>query len=40
MTQARFTDRITAQDFPKMPEAYRELLERLLTIQADCEIGG
>src|SRR2546425_8759284 len=23
-----------------MPEEYRELLTRLLTIQADCEIGG
>jgi ring-1,2-phenylacetyl-CoA epoxidase subunit PaaA len=40
MTSATFTDRITAQDFPKMPEEYRDLLLRLLTIQADCEIGG
>src|SRR2546428_6148353 len=28
------------KDFAKMPEEYRELLTRLLTIQADCEIGG
>lgn len=40
MTQAKFTDRITASDFKKMPEEYQELLTRLLTIQADCEIGG
>ncbi len=36
----RFTDRIEPKDFPKMPAEYRELLVRLLTIQADCEIGG
>ena len=38
MTQ--FTDRIEPKDFPKMPPEYRDLLVRLLTIQADCEIGG
>src|SRR2546430_7728035 len=37
---AQFTDRIEPKDFGKMPEEYRELLTRLLTIQADCEIGG
>src|SRR5207245_9678754 len=37
---ALFTDRIEPKDFGKMPEEYRELLTRLLTIQADCEIGG
>src|SRR2546421_9144948 len=37
---ALFTDRIEPRDFGKMPEEYRELLTRLLTIQADCEIGG
>lgn len=37
---APFTDRIEPKDFAKMPEEYRELLTRLLTIQADCEIGG
>jgi ring-1,2-phenylacetyl-CoA epoxidase subunit PaaA len=36
----QFTDRIAASDFRKMPEEYRDLLVRLLTIQADCEIGG
>jgi ring-1,2-phenylacetyl-CoA epoxidase subunit PaaA len=39
-TRATFTDRVTAQDFDKMPEEYRDLVIRLLTIQADCEIGG
>jgi ring-1,2-phenylacetyl-CoA epoxidase subunit PaaA len=38
--QARFTDRVTAAEVAKMPEEYRDLLIRLLTIQADCEIGG
>ncbi len=37
---SRFTDRIEPKDFAKMPAEYRELLVRLLTIQADCEIGG
>lgn len=37
---AQFTDRIEPRDFEKMPPEYRELLTRLLTIQADCEIGG
>lgn len=36
----RFDDRIDAQDFDKMPLEYRKLLTRVLTIQADCEIGG
>jgi ring-1,2-phenylacetyl-CoA epoxidase subunit PaaA len=40
MSQATFTDRIQAKDVAKMPEEYRDLLVRLLTIQADCEIGG
>jgi ring-1,2-phenylacetyl-CoA epoxidase subunit PaaA len=39
-TQARFNDRIEPADIAKMPEEYRDLLVRLLTIQADCEIGG
>src|SRR5207248_9557146 len=34
------TDRIQAKDFPKMPAEYRDLLGRVLAIQADCEIGG
>jgi len=37
---AKFTDRVTSKDFGKMPEEYRDLVIRLLTIQADCEIGG
>ncbi len=37
---AQFTDRIEPKDFRKMPAEYRDLLTRLLTIQADCEIGG
>ena len=37
---AQFTDRIEPKDFGKMPAEYRELLTRLLVIQADCEIGG
>src|SRR5438477_10970680 len=37
---AQFTDRIEPKDFGKMPDEYRDLLTRLLTIQADCEIGG
>jgi 1,2-phenylacetyl-CoA epoxidase catalytic subunit len=37
---AIFNDRVTARDVSKMPEEYRDLLVRLLTIQADCEIGG
>ena len=40
MNEAKFTDRIQAKDVHKMPEEYRDLLVRLLTIQADCEIGG
>lgn len=35
-----FTDRIAATDFRKMPAEYQDLLTRVLTIQADCEIGG
>src|SRR6058998_3456759 len=36
----QFTDKIEPKDFPKMPKEYQDLLTRLLTIQADCEIGG
>ena len=32
---ARFADRIGPKDFGEMPGAYRPLLTRLLTIQAD-----
>jgi ring-1,2-phenylacetyl-CoA epoxidase subunit PaaA len=35
-----FTDKIELDDFEKMDREYQELLARVLTIQADCEIGG
>jgi ring-1,2-phenylacetyl-CoA epoxidase subunit PaaA len=35
-----FEDKIERQDLEKMPSEYIELLGRVLTIQADCEIGG
>lgn len=40
MNRAKFTDRVASSDLPTMPEEYKDLLVRLLTIQADCEIGG
>jgi 1,2-phenylacetyl-CoA epoxidase catalytic subunit len=33
-------DKIAARDVPNMPAEYKDLLARVLTIQADCEIGG
>jgi ring-1,2-phenylacetyl-CoA epoxidase subunit PaaA len=35
-----FEDKIEREALEKMPAEYKELLERVLTIQADCEIGG
>jgi len=35
-----FNDKIEAKDFKKMDKEYQDLLTRVLTIQADCEIGG
>lgn len=35
-----FRDKINLKDIEKMDPEYRELLGRVLTIQADCEIGG
>lgn len=35
-----FTDKIEKKDVEKMDAEYRELLGRVLLIQADCEIGG
>jgi hypothetical protein len=35
-----FTDKIELKDFDKIDPEYRDLLGRVLTIQADCEIGG
>jgi ring-1,2-phenylacetyl-CoA epoxidase subunit PaaA len=35
-----FTDKLELADLAKIDEEYRDLLGRVLTIQADCEIGG
>ena len=35
-----FTDKIELNDFDKMDPEYKDLLGHVLTIQADCEIGG
>ena len=35
-----FTDKVELKDFEKMDPEYRDLLGRVLAIQADCEIGG
>jgi ring-1,2-phenylacetyl-CoA epoxidase subunit PaaA len=35
-----FEEKIERGDLEKMPSEYKDLLERVLTIQADCEIGG
>lgn len=35
-----FTEKIELKDIDKMDSEYRDLLGRVLTIQADCEIGG
>ena len=35
-----FEDKVEREQIEKLPSEYRELLERVLTIQADCEIGG
>src|SRR5215813_7988183 len=35
-----FHDKIELKDLEKMDAEYRELLGRVVTIQADCEIGG
>lgn len=35
-----FKDKVELKDFEKMDSEYQELLRRVLTIQADCEIGG
>src|SRR5512142_104958 len=38
--ESMFTDKIELKDFDKMDPEYKELLGHVLTIQADCEIGG
>ncbi len=35
-----FRDKVELKDFEKMDPEYQDLLKRVLTIQADCEIGG
>ena len=35
-----FTDKVELKDIEKIDPEYRELLGRVMTIQADCEIGG
>jgi ring-1,2-phenylacetyl-CoA epoxidase subunit PaaA len=35
-----FRDKVELKDVEKMDPEYRELLGRVITIQADCEIGG
>jgi ring-1,2-phenylacetyl-CoA epoxidase subunit PaaA len=35
-----FRDKVELKDIEKMDPEYRELLGRVITIQADCEIGG
>jgi ring-1,2-phenylacetyl-CoA epoxidase subunit PaaA len=35
-----FCDKVELQDLEKMDPEYRDLLSRVVTIQADCEIGG
>jgi len=35
-----FTDKIEAKDFAKMDQQYKDLLTKVLTIQADSELGG
>ena len=35
-----FSDEVELKDVEKMDREYGELLGRVLTIQADCEIGG
>lgn len=35
-----FRDKIELKDIDKMDSEYRDLLSRVVTIQADCEIGG
>lgn len=35
-----FRDKVGLKDFTKMDPEYQDLLRRILTIQADCEIGG
>ena len=40
MAKAEFTDKIEAKDFAKMPQEYKDLFIKVMTIQADSELGG
>jgi len=40
MTEERYDQKVELEDFDKQDPEYKELLSRILTIQADCEIGG
>lgn len=35
-----FNEKVEPQDFDKQDQEYQDLLRRIVTIQADCEIGG
>jgi hypothetical protein len=35
-----FTEKVDLKDFEKQDPEYQDLLRRVLSIQADCEIGG
>ena len=35
-----FEEKVERKDLDKLPPEYKDLLQRVLTIQADCEIGG
>src|ERR1700752_403513 len=37
---AKFTDKIEAKDFAKMSQEYKDLFVKVMTIQADSELGG
>src|SRR5438309_9226239 len=40
MAEERYDQNVDVEDFDKQDPEYKELLSRILTIQADCEIGG
>ena len=35
-----FEEKVERKDLDKLPPEYKDLLQRVLTRQADCEIGG
>jgi ring-1,2-phenylacetyl-CoA epoxidase subunit PaaA len=40
MAKREFNDKIEAKDFEKMPQEYKDLFIKVMTIQADSELGG